>query len=261
MKSGKIIITCSVIIFSFTGCSNIKNFSSTGRNTFKIMSYNVRNCRGMDNTVNYKRVADIINRIAPDAVALQELDSATLRSNGAVVLDELASLTGMHKSYSASIEYQGGKYGVGILSREKPVNYAIIPLPGREEKRSLLVVELKNYIVCSTHFSLTRADRITSADIITDALKHFRKPVFLAGDLNAIPGSAEIKNLERNFSVLNDPGEPTIPSDKPAKCIDFILAANYTGHDFKVKRTFVEKEPVASDHLPVWVEVGVRKSR
>jgi endonuclease/exonuclease/phosphatase family metal-dependent hydrolase len=261
MKSGRILITCSLIIFSLTGCSNIKNFSSTGRNSIKIMSYNVRNCRGTDNIVDYGRVADIINRVAPDAVALQELDSATLRSNGEVVLDELATLTGMYKSYSASIEYQGGKYGVGILSREKPVKIEIIHLPGREEKRSMLIVELKNYIVCSTHFSLTGADRIASADIITRALKGYTKPVFLAGDFNATPGSPEIQNLERNFSVLNDPADPTIPSDKPTRCIDFIFASNYTGHDFEVKRTFVEKEPVASDHLPVWAEVSIRHTK
>jgi endonuclease/exonuclease/phosphatase family metal-dependent hydrolase len=66
------------------GCRNKKGFT--------ILTYNVRNCKGLDNITDYRRVAEVINRIRPSIVALQELDSATLRSNGIVVLDELAAL-------------------------------------------------------------------------------------------------------------------------------------------------------------------------
>ena len=46
-------------------------------NSLRILSYNVRNCKGMDNLTDYQRVADVINKIAPDVVAVQELDSVT----------------------------------------------------------------------------------------------------------------------------------------------------------------------------------------
>lgn len=54
-------------------------------NSLRILSYNVRNCKGMDNLTDYQRVADVINKIAPDVVAVQELDSVTQQNNGFTV--------------------------------------------------------------------------------------------------------------------------------------------------------------------------------
>ena len=226
--------------------------------TVKILSYNVKNCQGMDGVVNYQRVADVINRIDAEIVAIQELDSATQRSKGVVVLDELARLTGMNKTYGASIDYQGGKYGIGILTKEKPVSWKRIPLPGREEPRSLLIVELKDLVFGCTHFSLTEEDRLTSAYIVSNSFKSYSKPVFIAGDLNSIPESAVIKSIENYWSILNNTSAPTSPSNNPSKCIDYILGLKSDGKNFLTKKTIVEQEPVASDHLPVWAEIEVK---
>lgn len=220
-----------------------------------ILSYNVKNCLGMDGVTDYTRVAEIIKRISPDIVALQELDSATQRSKGVVVLDELARLTGMHKIYGASIGYQGGKYGIGLLTAEKPVGWKRVPLPGREEKRSLLIVELKDVVIGCTHFSLNEEDRLESTLIVNNSFKDYSKPVFLAGDLNASPGSAVIKSIKRRWNILNDTAMFTIPADNPRKCIDFILELKTSGLECETVATKVEYEPVASDHLPVWVRV------
>ena len=246
-----------VIPLLFITCGPIKPGAEKG--SVKILSYNVRNCRGMDDITDYKRIADVIIRISPDIVALQELDSATRRSNGIVVLNELASLTGMYKTYGGSINYQDGKYGNGILTKEKPVKWNVVQLPGREEKRSLLIVELKDLVVCCTHFSLTEEDRLASVQIIYESLMGFSKPVFLAGDFNAVPGSEVINNIEKKWLMLNNPSLPTAPSNDPRRCIDYIFAANFTGHVFQSKHTSVEQEPVASDHLPVWVSVEYKK--
>lgn len=251
-----IVTSFFIVIITFTGCSSIDK----RQNTIKILSYNVRNCRGMDDITDFQRIANVIIRIAPDIVALQELDSATLRSNGTVVLNELASLTNMYKTYGSSIAFQGGKYGIGILTKEKPIRWEVVALPGREERRSLLIVELNEFYVCCTHFSLTEEDRIASVDIINGALKDLSKPVFLAGDFNAVYGSQVIKNMENKWLMLNNHELPTIPSNNPQRCIDYIFAANNSGYTFQTKQTIVEQEPVASDHLPVWVLVETKKS-
>jgi endonuclease/exonuclease/phosphatase family metal-dependent hydrolase len=244
-----------LLIFILVSCSALTKSVEKKQDSVRILSYNVRNCRGLDNLTDYKRVADIITRISPDVVALQELDSATTRSAGIVVLNELARYTNMFKSYSASIIFQGGKYGIGVLSKVEPMNWKVVPLPGREEKRSMLVVEFKDYIFCCTHFSLTEEDRAASVNIINDALKGNTKPVFLAGDLNSVPGSSVIKSIETGWYMLNNPQVPTIPADNPQKCIDFIFAAKFNGHTFQTKLTTVEHEPLASDHLPVWADI------
>ncbi len=64
-------------------------FGASAQEYVKIMSYNVRNAKGMDNVRDYRRVAKVILEAAPDIVAVQELDSMTNRSGQKHVLGEL----------------------------------------------------------------------------------------------------------------------------------------------------------------------------
>jgi len=255
MKKSILFLLTQILI---AGCST-GEASFRKPKTIRILSYNVKNCNGMDGVTDYRRVAEIIKRVGPDVVALQELDSATLRSKGVVVLDTLAKLTGMHQSFGASIAYQGGKYGVGVLSVEKPLGWKREQLPGREEERSILFVEFRNFVLGCTHFSLTPDDRLASVAIVNEAAKSWSKPVFLAGDINANPSSAVIQSFSTGWKILNDTSAYTIPSDKPRRCIDYVMALRSPGLNFLTRTAAVEQEPVASDHLPVWVEVRIRK--
>lgn len=225
--------------------------------TLKILTYNVRNCKGMDNVTDYERVAKVISRINAEVVAIQELDSVTERSKRIDVLAELSRKTGMFLTYNSSIRFQGGAYGIGFLTREKPIYSEALPLPGSEEKRSVLLVEMENYVVCCTHFSLTQRDRAESVGIINHLVSKYKKPVFLAGDLNAEASSPEILKLFETWQELNNHHNPTFPANKPVECIDFILSKKAERFQFKVVESSVVDEPIASDHLPVWVKVVV----
>lgn len=243
------------------GFFNDERNGKTNSREIKILSYNIRNARGMDGVVDYDRIASVIRRIDADCVALQELDSATERSQGKVVLDELAKRLDMYASYGASIDYQGGKYGIGILSKEMPLRKETVSLPGSEEKRSLLIVELPCYVICGTHWSLKQPDRLSSVRVINKVTeKYMSKPVFLAGDLNAIPISPEIEKLLKTWKMLNNPARPTIPANNPRNCIDYIFFKKNSDYSIKVLDTNVENEPLASDHLPVWVDVELSKN-
>ena len=243
-----------LLLLSFCFTSVAQSVLPKEENSIRILSDNVRNGKGMDNITNYQRVADVINRIAPDVVAVQELDSVTQRNNGVYSLGELAQRTLMHATYAGSIDYQGGKYGIGMLSKEKPVSYKRVPLPGREEKRSLLLVEFADYVVCCTHFSLTEEDQQASVEILVTALEGIRKPVFLAGDMNSEYDSQVQAAMRKNFTTLNNPKQFTFPSDKPKECIDFIYQLN-NGKSCTVLNRQVIAEPVASDHLPLFVDI------
>lgn len=225
--------------------------------TLKILTYNVRNCKGLDNLTNYERIAQIIKRMNADVVAIQELDSATVRSNGIDILALLARKTGMFSTYNPSISFQGGAYGIGILSKEKPVRKVSVPLPGIEEKRSILLVEMQDFVFCCTHLSLTQDDRMASVGIINNLVSNCKKPVLLSGDMNAEFGSPEIQLFSDTWQMLNDHLVSTFPANKPEKCIDFVLAKNSEKIQFRIVERIVENEPIASDHLPVWVKVVV----
>lgn len=223
-----------------------------------ILSYNVHNCIGMDKKQDYQRIADVILKALPDVVALQELDSVTVRNKGVYALGELEKLTGMHGIYASAIPFQGGSYGIGILSKEAPIRYEVITMPGREEKRALIIAEYKDYVFCATHQSLTKKDQIASVPLILKAVADIDKPVFMAGDMNSAPASKPQRMLAKQFIPLNDTSAYTFPADKPNRCIDYIYAYSKNGYQFDVQQQKVIDEAVASDHRPVQVVVQIK---
>ena len=138
---------------SFILCALAMTLAAHSQEYLKLMSYNIRNTTGMDNISSSQRIADVITRESPDVVAIQEADSMTTRSEQRYVLGEIAEHTQMYASYAPAIDYQGGKYGIGILSREKPLAVHRYAMPGREERRALIVAEFAEYIFCCSHFS------------------------------------------------------------------------------------------------------------
>ena len=229
--------------------------SAHSQNDLKLMSYNIRNAKGMDNVRNVQRIANVINNEAPDVVAVQELDSMTTRSNQTFVLAEVAERTQMHASYAPAIDFQGGKYGIGILSKDKPLDIQTYPLPGREEKRMLMVAEFKDYFFACTHLSLTEEDRLTSLEIIKNSVKSNQKPFFLAGDLNDTPNSKFIQALQEDFLILTNTKKPTYPAPEPKETIDYIAAWKGNTDNFANLSTQVVEEPLASDHRPLTVQL------
>ena len=97
--------------------------------------------------------------------------------------------------------------------------------------------------------------------MITERLQKYSKPVFLAGDLNTEPNSAEINNLIKDWIILSNPARPTFPANHPDRCIDYIMTKKSSRPKVKVAACEVVNEPMASDHLPVWVKVIVDANR
>ena len=215
------------------------------------MSYNIRNGRGIDEVSKLERVITAIQKQAPDVIALQEVDSVTERCHGEYILGTIADSTGMYASYAPAIDFQGGKYGVGILSKEKPVSCKHFQLPGREEQRTLLVVEFKDYVYCCTHISLTPEDQLLSLPLIQQYTKEFQKPVFIAGDMNAHPDSEFIHGLKQQFQLVTPTDQYTFPADQPNETIDYIAIRNADAAKIQVVQSEVVNEPVASDHRPI----------
>ena len=229
--------------------------SAFSQEYLKLMSYNIRNAKGMDDIQNIQRIANVIINEAPDVVAVQELDSMTTRSGQKYVLGELAERTQMHATYAPAISFQGGKYGIGILSLEKPQVIKTYPLPGREETRMLLVAEFEDYFFACTHLSLTEEDRLASLTIIKNSVGKSNKPYFLAGDLNDKPDSKFIQALRQDFQVLTNLKKPTFPAPEPTGTIDYIAAWKHRPNDFANLSAQVLEEPVASDHRPLSVQL------
>lgn len=223
----------------------------------RVMTYNVHNCVGDDGIKSYKRCAEVVIGAMPDIVAVQEVDSITTR-NSCYVLGEMAKHCGYHAYYHRTIPYKGGSYGIGVLSKEEALSVDFHPLPCRKEPRGAIVIEFDKYYLIATHLSLVGEDRLTSVDIIKDIVSKLDKPVFIAGDMNARPTSKTMKAFKEFSTVLSDEEKPTISAKNPRSCIDYVLGTN---GKFRVLKDEVIYGSLASDHLPLYVDVKIKKDK
>lgn len=229
--------------------------TTQAQTTLKLMTYNIKNANGMDNVCSFERIADVINKANADVVAVQEIDSMTNRSGKKYVLGEIAERTKMHAYFAPAIDFDGGKYGIGLLTKQVPIRLQTISLPGREEERALILAEFEDYIYCCTHMSLTEKDRMKSLGLLKELTASCKKPFFLAGDMNAKPKSDFTKELQKEFQILSNPKECTFPAPEPKETLDYITALKRTFKGFTVISAQVLDEPVASDHRPVVIIV------
>ncbi|HSL86297.1 MAG TPA: endonuclease/exonuclease/phosphatase family protein, partial [Bacteroidales bacterium] len=112
--------------------------SQTGSVEIRVMTYNIFHGEQAYNTgnSNLPQVAELINKVNPDFVALQEVDSMTNRSakiNSGIPKDlvfELSQMTGMIGFFGKAIDYSDGGYGEGILSKfPATVTKHSLPIP------------------------------------------------------------------------------------------------------------------------------------
>ena len=225
--------------------------------TLKLMTYNLR----FGELASMEQIADYISSERPDIVALQECDWATNRTraphqNGVMFVNELAYHTGMFGIYGKSINYAGGYYGIGILSRYPILRYERVLLPndGKTEQRSMLIadIELPDGTVITfvnTHLEVkTSQMRIEQVQFIEKYLKGRKNQIFLAGDMNAIPDSEEMRMLRENWMDLTNKVF-TYHTSKPEIKIDYIYSK--PSKNVELLGTEVREDIKLSDHFPV----------
>lgn len=228
-----------------------------------ILSYNIRHGFGMDGKLNLQRIADAINRQAPDLVGIQEVDLNTTRSGLVDEATTLGSLTGMKPFFGKAIPFQGGEYGIAILARDPDATmHSHIPLPGAEP-RTLLAIQTKTkegkpLVFVNTHFDLQQQRQMESAKIIAGWLgKLDGLPAIFVGDFNCEPNSETFLELTKTWKhVTKGKPLPTFPAPKPSREIDhaFITPAN----GWELEDIQVVQEPIASDHRPLKFEIRLK---
>lgn len=225
--------------------------------TLKLMTYNLR----FGELASMEQIADYISSQQPDIVALQECDWATNRTraphqNGVKFVNELAYHTGMFGIYGKSINYAGGYYGIGLLSRYPILRYERVLLPndGKTEQRSMLVadIELPDGQVITfvnTHLEVKTAQmRIEQVQFINEYLKDCPNQLFLAGDMNATPDTEEMEMLRQGWTDLTD-RVFTYSTSKPQIKIDYIYTK--PSENVELLGTEVQEDIKLSDHFPV----------
>ena len=236
----------------------------------RVLCYNIHYGQGTDGVYDIERLARVIADAKPDLVALQEVDVGVDRSGRVHEAQRLSELTGMEVRFGPTQHYQGGLFGNAVLSRFPIDDVEIHPLPYTEATSDLVTYPRGAIAVTvespqgrplrfvSTHFQhnvpedrLEEAKRVNRLFATDDDL-----PTILAGDMNAVPDSAPIRELQLQWTIADDGAwAPTAPSRGPRSRIDYIFYR--PGDAFELVQSEVLDEPLASDHRPVLATLAI----
>ena len=231
--------------------------------TLRVMSYNILHGQGMYDDVELERAAAVITRLNPDVVTLQEIDNGCGRSGEINQMERLGEMTGMHHAFGEFMDFDGGQYGMGILSKYPLEDVANHRLPGGAEPRSALAATIKvgpydrEIVVIGIHFYRTETERAGQATKLMEIYQNETRPVILAGDFNSQPGTKVMQIVEEQW-VNPDKGEDhfTFNSVTPQREIDYILYRPVEA--FEVLEYDVVEEPRTSDHRPLIMELRLK---
>ncbi|MBN1208992.1 MAG: DUF4082 domain-containing protein [Myxococcaceae bacterium] len=266
MHPRRLFLLALAAVFTLTHCAppeaeleaNLTQGESTQALTpgggLRFMSYNIKH----GELSSLESVANVIKGQSPDLVALQEVDVLTHRSGNVDQAARLGQLTGMYHAFVPSLlSYDGGQYGLALLSRYPIRSSQRVPLRSAAEQRILAIVEVEldpQHIlpVGITHFGTTgSSERLNQAADVKAALAG--KPwALLGGDLNASPSESSITSLLQQFTDAWARGGSgsgyTHSASFPTKRIDYILLG--AGWTSPVSASVISATS-QSDHRPL----------
>src|SRR2546429_8273543 len=204
--------------------------------TIRVMTYNIHVGVGMDKKLDLPRIAGVINAQHPDLVGLQEVDRGVERTQRIDEIAEIAKLTKMDYAFAFNLKYQGGQYGVAILSRFPimATDHRLYKNTREAERRGFIRAEVNidgrvvNF--ATTHLDYQYEDgRLFEAEQLLAALKDVKGPLIIVGDFNDIPTGRAYQLMRHKFddAWINNRGTNegfSYPADKPAKRIDYIFS-------------------------------------
>ena len=263
------------ILLAVTVMMGITAFAGAHTDTIRVMTLNLH--AGHD--ASLEQIGLFIKQYQPDFVALQEVDKNTHRANcrhqnGRDFVTELAYYSGMQGLFGPTIEFSGGHYGIGLLTRHQFVDVYNIKLPhpnARMEQRGLLegafvLPDGDTIVMACTHLeAFDSLSRVAQAEFIQQHFADLSCPAILAGDFNAPPHDPVIEKLTTQWTDCTGT-EHTFSTSKPTEKIDYILVRPTTAshaNTFSPPSRYDASAPswrvlesqvipvVLSDHFPV----------
>ncbi|MGE0145257.1 MAG: endonuclease/exonuclease/phosphatase family protein [Planctomycetota bacterium] len=240
-----------------------------GAQVVRAVSYNIHHGEGVDGVLDLDRIAARLATFQADVIALQEVDLGVARTERRNQAAYLASKLGMHAAFGSFMPYQGGRYGMAVLSRWPLVAVRSLRLPDGNEPRISLIVDVRLpsdrvLTIADVHFDWVQDDsfRYAQAQSLVEhlqgRLRDDSPAMLVLGDFNDTPGS---RTLDRFREFTLEAPKPiadsfTFPSTGADREIDFVFAA--PASRWTPRRVSVADDPVASDHRPVFAELELR---
>jgi endonuclease/exonuclease/phosphatase family metal-dependent hydrolase len=237
----------------------------------RVMSYNVKHGLAMTQrpiAANLEIQAGIIRDQHPDLVGLQEIDQGCARSKGLDETGLFADLTRLRGAFGKFMDFDGGEYGLALLSRFPLGKVETLKLPpGKHEPRVALIHTFEaapgiTVVFVNVHFDWLREskNRVRQAQALMNRLESVDLPVIVIGDYNARPDSPTIRVFRRaGFGLVPKRGSPfTFDSVNPSKEIDHLAIRGSGKYAIRADPIVVLDEKVASDHRPIVTNVYIK---
>lgn len=258
-----------VVLVFLAACAPARPGAGRDESSIRVLVYNIhagKDAAGVDNLAG---VAGIVRDTRADVVLLQEVDRGTRRSGGVDQVAVLAQRTGFRAIFGKTLDYDGGGYGIAILSRWPTSGDTLIHLPieppqaraggsyePRGAQRVRIASPLGTLVVFNTHLDASRDDNYrrqegrTISALVADA-RASNSLVLAGGDFNSEPESAV--QVALRASAMRDAWTEcgtgpalTYPADSSVKRIDYLfLTGPLACSSARVLNTQV------SDHRPV----------
>jgi endonuclease/exonuclease/phosphatase family metal-dependent hydrolase len=228
------------------------------RPTIRVMTWNIHGGVGTDRRLVLKRITETIERLNPDIVALQEVDSRRIAASQRSPFELLREAVGEHRVEAKSISTADGDYGQMLVSRWPLSGSEVhdISHKRREPRRAIettVHTANGNLRVVATHFGLSLAERRTQANQLIKIARQHMMPTVMLGDFNDWFWPGTLLRALRHEMPARTP-HATFPSWCPMFRLDRI----FCWPPGILVRSFVDRAARrASDHLPVVAEIAV----
>ena len=229
---------------------SIADSYSNVNTTLRVGSYNIKH--GADVALDMSVIAKDITELSLDIVGFQEIDQKTSRVNGLDTMKALSEASGYeYYAFAKAINYKGGEYGTGILSRYPIVEFEVIKLnSGSEEQRcvghAVINVDGVLFDFFNTHLSFESLELRTGQYKQLAELLAKCETYILTGDFNTA-NMTEFDVLP-DATLVNNGKYGTFPSSGNA--IDNIVISK----DWNIIDSGMGPQG-HSDHILLWAEL------
>ena len=266
-------LACLLALVFGLATSCARPLSSPSSREIRVLVYNVHAGKDAAGVDNLERVVDLVRETGADVALLQEVDRGTRRSGQIDQSDLLARRTGLAVAFGKTLDYDGGEYGIAVLSRWPIMQQTLMRLrvepPQRRSggsyeprgaQRVIVRGPVGDLVLINTHLDASREDHYRRQEIrpVLMLARDAGSLVLVGGDFNSTPES-EVQGDVRNGGLRDawlacGRGDGfTYPAGTPAKRIDYLYL---TGPATCTRAEVVET--TASDHRPLLVTVRLR---
>jgi endonuclease/exonuclease/phosphatase family metal-dependent hydrolase len=230
---------------------------------FRVATYNIHKCKGVDWRVSSARIAEVIGCLESDIVATQEILLPQA--------EQISRHIGVPFTFGTARQHAGEPYGNALFSKLPVVSQQVYDLtvPGREQRQCLRVSFEVPGAGIRVHFfalhlgtSFTERRRqarlLLSSDILMSP--EFKTHRIVAGDFNewtyGLASQLLSKHLQSADIVMHLKRRSTYPGLVPFMHLDHI----YYDRDFALRDMHLHRNKLsllASDHLPLLADFAI----